>query len=217
MSSTSWFLVFHNSFSKRYQPQTWSLVRDHWIKRCIQRYRLWTSSSLNGWKRHWSNLREWCITFCRGFPVFFIDDLFLSSPVNQYECTVDLRRLMLQKLPVLFAFCWHVSADVRFLQCQVYCCSLNETDTGFNHSNITLITCMTCDVQVQLEGLTGRIAFDSHGYRSNYTLDVYEASFNTDAKKVTVNILSIFHCAQCAENALMSRLRWCCVHKCLLH
>lgn len=42
------------------------------------------------------------------------------------------------------------------------------------------------NVQVRLEGLTGRLAFDSRGYRTNYTLDVYEASFNSDPKKVSI-------------------------------
>jgi len=39
-------------------------------------------------------------------------------------------------------------------------------------------------VKVEFEGVTGRIQFDSQGYRSNFTLDVLEMTFNSKPKKV---------------------------------
>jgi len=44
--------------------------------------------------------------------------------------------------------------------------------------------CLCIGKQVEFEGVTGRIQFDSQGYRSNYTLDVLEMKFNSRPKKV---------------------------------
>jgi len=39
-------------------------------------------------------------------------------------------------------------------------------------------------VKVEFEGLTGHIAFDDHGYRKDYKLDILQMGFNSEPKKV---------------------------------
>jgi len=63
-------------------------------------------------------------------------------------------------------------------------------------------------VQVEFEGVTGRIQFDSQGYRSNFTLDVLEMSFNSRPKKVrtlldcewALSLMSIYRNARNGRN-----------------
>jgi len=47
---------------------------------------------------------------------------------------------------------------------------------------IKKILCLS--IQVQLNGLTGKISFDSRGLRTDYQLDVIELSYNTLPHKV---------------------------------
>jgi len=49
---------------------------------------------------------------------------------------------------------------------------------------------MTLTVQVEFDGVTGRIQFDSHGYRKNFSIDILEMTFNSKPKKV--RCLAIF-------------------------
>ena len=39
-------------------------------------------------------------------------------------------------------------------------------------------------LQVEFEGMTGKIAFDDHGYRRDYTLDLIELGLNSEPAKV---------------------------------
>ena len=45
--------------------------------------------------------------------------------------------------------------------------------------------CVRWSFQVRFTGLTGSIAFDDSGYRTDYKLDVLEMGFNSEPKKVS--------------------------------
>ena len=49
---------------------------------------------------------------------------------------------------------------------------------------ITLLTYLRDVVQVQFEGATGTVAFDSYGRRRNYRLDVLEHRLDNEIFKV---------------------------------